>query len=153
MSGPREKPHVADFSLVGGIRAKAVLLDITQALHDKANGPKNDACDVAAGAEGGLRVLGNVWRVEYSDGQTDSPDPYHLEDPESEEGEKFVALVVEAIVFASLDDTEEEKGRETGAPKHDKEGIDDLTSMMMAGKCERDNSEDDEIRTACEIWW
>ena len=100
-----------------------------------------------------MRILGDVWRVEYSDGQADNPDPDHLEDPEAEEGEKFVALVVEAVVLACLDDAEEEEAGETGAPEHEEEGVDNLAGMMVAGECERDYGEDDEIGATCEVCW
>lgn len=110
MSRRRKEAHIADFSFVGRIRAEAVFLSITQTLHDEADRPQNDACDAVACPKGWLWIFSNVRRVQYGDGQANSLDLDYLEDPETWEGEEFVALVVEAAVLAGLDDAEEEEG-------------------------------------------
>jgi hypothetical protein len=101
-------------------------LRISNALHQEANHPQYNTCDVAACFEGWLWVFGSVWGVDHGDWQADYPDPDHLEDPEPKEGQNFDTLAVEAVIFASL--------KETGVSEHDEGGVDDLTSMVMTGE-------------------
>jgi hypothetical protein len=56
-----------------------------------------------------------------------------LEDPEAEEGQEFVALVVEAVVFACVEDAEEQEAGEAGAPEDDEEGGEDLARVGRVG--------------------
>jgi hypothetical protein len=98
-----------------------------------------------------LWVFGSVWGVDHGNWQADYPDPDHLEDPEPKGREKLVALVVEAVIFASLDDAEKEEAKETGALEHDEEGVDDLTGMVMAGESNDYYGKENEICAACEI--
>lgn len=63
-------------------------------------------------------MAGNAWRVQDGYGKGDGPHPEHLEYPEAEEWEKFVAHGVEAAVFAGLENTEEEESGEAEAPEH-----------------------------------
>ena len=148
---PAEEPDVADLALVLRVGAEAVFLHVGQRLHDEADGPQDHACDVAAGAEGGLVVLRDVGGVEDGDGEGDDPDPDHLKHPEAEEGEELVALVVEAVVGAGLDDAEEEEAGQARAPEHDEEGVDDLARGVVAGEGEGDDGEDDEVGAAGEV--
>ena len=104
-----------------------------------------------------MRVLGDVGGVEDGDGERDGPDPDHLEDPEAEEGPELVALVVEAVVLASLEDTEEEEGGESSAPGQDEEGVDDLPGVGgrggggAGGEGEGQDGEEDEVGPAGEV--
>lgn len=75
-----------------------------------------------------------------------------MEDPEAEEWKEFVALVVKAVVFAGLDDAEEEKARETEAPEHDEDGVDDLAGMMSATHSQGKDGEEDEVGSSREVW-
>ena len=61
------------------------------------------------------------------------------QDPEAQEREKLVPLVVEAVIRASLNYAEQEKARQTGTPEHDEDGDDDLTGMMVARESECDD--------------
>lgn len=107
MSRPVEETLVTDRSLVGLLNLEAILLDIRHALHDEPDRKENDASDVASGSEGRLVEFGDVGRVEHGDGQRHGPYPDHLEDPESEKLEELIALVIEPIILAGLDDAEE----------------------------------------------
>ena len=42
-------------------------------------------------------------------GDLTGPDPKHLKDPKAKERKELVSLVIEAVVLASLDDTEEQE--------------------------------------------
>jgi hypothetical protein len=64
---------------------------------------------------------------------------------------RIVALAVEAIIFASLNDAEKEEAGETGAQEHDEEGVDDLMSMLMAGEIKGYYGKENEICAACEV--
>lgn len=66
--------------------------------------------------------LGRAYLVTFGElrrgnGQADSPDPDHLEDPEAEERKELVALVVESVILARLDDAEEENAGKDGHPR------------------------------------
>lgn len=130
-----EEPPVADGGpVVAG--AEAVPLHIADALHGEAHGEEQHAGDVAAGAEGMLRVALHGGRVDHGDGQRDQPDPEHLEDPEAQEGQEAVALVVEAVVLARLEDAEEQEAREPQGPDHEEDGGDDLPRIVVAAERE-----------------
>ena len=79
-------------------------------------------------------ILGDVGRVQHCHRQRDGPHPKHLEDPEAQELEEFVADLIEAIVFSSFDDPKEQKAGQSGSPEHDKERGDNLACMMLAGE-------------------
>lgn len=111
---------------------KPELLNITHGLHDEPKAKQDNTRHVPARAEAMLRVPRHGRRVEDGDGQGDGPDPDHLEDPEAEEGEELVALVVEAVVLASLEDAEEEEAREAEGPEDEEEGGDDLAGGVVA---------------------
>lgn len=136
-----EEALVADGLALRVIPPEGVLLRVAHGLHCEADDEEDDADDVPACAEGVLRVLRHVGRVEHGHGQRDGPDPDHLEDPEAEEGEELVALVVEAVVLARLDDAEEEEAREARRPEHDEDGGDDLARMVVAAEREGDDCE------------
>lgn len=151
MPRPRPEALVAHGTLVRAL-AEAELLHIPDALDDETQGEDDDARDVTPRAEGHKGIGGDSGRVEDGDGEGDDPDPDHLEDPEAEEGEELVALVVEAVVLAGLEDAEEEEAREAHAPEHDEDGGDDLAGMGGgAGEGEGDDGEDDEVGAACEV--
>ena len=109
MPGPRKEALVADCSLVV-LRTKPVLLRVADGFHYKPDREEHNASNVPAGAERVLHVHLHGGRVENGDGQRDGPDPDHLEDPKAQEREELVAFVVEAVVFARLDDAEQQEG-------------------------------------------
>lgn len=74
-----------------------------------------------------------------------------MEHPEAQERPELVPLVVEAIVFASLYDSEEKKAGETRAPDHNEEGVDDLACIVMTGECKSNYGEDHEVCSTCEV--
>jgi hypothetical protein len=63
----RKEAGIADFSVVGRVLVDVVFLRISNALHQEANRPHYDTCDVAARSEGWLWVSGNVWGADYGD--------------------------------------------------------------------------------------
>lgn len=129
------------------------LFHIAHALQDKAQREQDHAHDVAARAEPDKRERGHVGRVEDRHGQRDGPDPDHLKHPEAEKGEELVALVVEAVVLAGLEDAEEQEPGQAEAPEHDEEGGDDLPGVRVrAGHGEGDDGEDDEVGAARKVW-
>lgn len=105
---PRQvkEPLVTNLALIHR-RPEAELLRVANALHDRTDGVQNHSGDVPARAERRLRVLLDIGRVKDGDGQRDGPDPDHLENPKPEERPEFITLVVEAVVFAGLEDPEE----------------------------------------------
>lgn len=146
-----EEALVADGLTLGMGLAEAELLNVADTLHDESYGEEDDAHDVPGGAEGVLGVARDGGRVEDGDGQRDGPNPEHLKDPEAEEGEELVPLVIEAVVLARFEDAEEEEAGESGAPDHHEEGDDDLASMGVAAHGEGDDGEDDEVGASCEV--
>ena len=131
--------------------AEPILLHIADALHDEAHREEHDAGDVAARAKGMLGVGGDGGAVEDGDGQGDGPDPDHLGDPEAEEGEEAVALVVEAVVGARAQDAEEEEAREAQRPGDEEEGGDELARVVVARQRECEDGEDGEVGAAGEV--
>lgn len=79
-----------------------------------------------------LTILLYGGRIQDCDRETNKPDPEHLKDPEAKEGKEFIALIIEAVVFACFQDSEEQEATETCAPKHDEEGDDDVAGERMA---------------------
>lgn len=134
MATPSEEPLVADSILIVSL-AEAELLRIADTLHDEADCEQNDAGDVAAGAKGHLGKALDPGRVQNRDGQRDGPDPDHLEDPEAEEREELVTLIIEAVILARLQDSEEQEARQPDAPGHDEERGDDLARIVFAAEC------------------
>lgn len=105
MAAPSPEALVTHGALV--LRApEPVLLDIADAFHDETNGKHDDSDNVSGCAKADEGVLPHGGRVDERHGQRDDPDPDHLEDPEAEEGEELVALVVEAVVLSRLEDAE-----------------------------------------------
>lgn len=90
-------------------------------------------------------------RIEHRDGQRDGPDPEHLEDPETEEGEKLLAHPVEAVIFACFEDAEEEECGEADGPGDEEEGGDELAGLMVVIEGEGCDGEDDEVGAAGEV--
>jgi hypothetical protein len=134
MPRPRKEAGIADFSLVGRILAETGILRTSNTPHQETNRPQYDTCDVATRSEGWLWLSGNVWGVGCGDWHVNYPDLDHLEDPKPKEREKLVALVVEAVIFASLGGAEKEEAGEAGAPERDEEGVDSATSMVVIGE-------------------
>ena len=108
MSRHVKEPPVTDVALVVRL-PEPVLVHITDSLHDEPDGEEDDAGDIPAGAKVVLRIARDGGGVEDRDGQGDGPHPEHLKDPEAQEGEELVALVVEAVILARLEDAEEEE--------------------------------------------
>lgn len=122
-----------------------VLLHIAHALHDEPNRPQHDAGDIPPGAEAVLPIPRDAGAVDESHGQGDGPDPEHLEDPEAEEGEEPVALVVEAVVPAGPEDAEEEEAREAEGPGDEEEGGDELAGVVVAAEGEGEDGEEGKV--------
>ena len=78
MSRQGKQASVADRAVLLVSAPKSVFLDVGHTLHKKANGVKNDAGNVSSSAEGRLRELRDVWRVENRDWQRTGPYPKHL---------------------------------------------------------------------------
>lgn len=152
MSGDLEETHVADRTVTSMFAAETVLLHVGHCLHDQADRVQDYASNVSARAECRMRELSDIWRVEHSHRQRDGPHPEHLEDPEAKEFEEIVALVVEAIIFARLQDPEEEKARQPCAPDHNEERADNVArDIAVFAPCQRDDGQDDEVGTPGEV--
>ncbi len=151
MASPFEESNVTHFPLIGWVAPELVFLHICSALHNKPNVPKNHACNVPRGPEIRLIKPRNIRRIEDRDGKRHSPYPNHLKDPEAEKWEEHISLVVEAVILSRLDDSEEQEAREPSAPGHDEDGSDDLASMVVAGECEGDDGEANEISSSGEV--
>lgn len=151
MAAPGPEALVAHGALVLGA-PELVLLHVADALHDEADGEHDDPHDVPARSEVDEGVLPDGGRVDERHGQGDDPDPDHLEDPEAEEGEELVALVVEAVVLARLEDAEEQEARQPHPPQHDEDGGHDLPGVRAGpGEGEGYYREDDEVGPAGEV--
>lgn len=72
-----------------------------------------------------------------------------MKGPKTEEFEEVVAFVVEAVVFAGFEDTEEEEAGETEAPDHDEETGDVVAGGVDAAEGEGYDCENDKI---CAAW-
>lgn len=155
MARQGKEARVADGATVMG-GAEAVLLHVAGGLEGKGEGEEHDAGHVAAGAKGVLRVAADGRAVEHGDGQGDGPDPEHLEDPEAEEGEEAVALVVEAVVGAGAEDAEEEKGGEADGPGDEEERGDELAGIGAGvgarREAEGEEGDEDKVGAAGEVW-
>ena len=151
MPAPAPEALVADGALVLAA-AEDVLLHVAHALHHQAYRKENDTGNVAPRPEAVLRVGLHGGRVEHGDGQADGPHPDHLEDPEAEEGEELVALVVEAVVLARLQDPEEQEAREPQRPGHDEERGDDLPGAIVPAEGQGDDGEEGEVGPTREVW-
>ena len=51
-----------------------------------------------------------------------------------------------------VDDAEKEEAGETGTPEHDEEGVDDLTSMVVAGEQRLFRQRESKFVAPCEVW-
>lgn len=60
--------------------------------------------------------------------------PEHLKYPKAEEGKEFIPLVIKAVVFASLQNPEEQEATESESPYHNEERINNLSSMIMTAE-------------------
>lgn len=56
-----------------------------------------------------LRILLDVWRIQDRHWQGNNLDPDHLKDPKGKELKEIISLVIEPVVFARLEDAEEEE--------------------------------------------
>lgn len=119
MSTKCEKPYITHSTLFSLSHLEAVLLHVGNTLHKEANSPEDHARDVASGSEIWLWEFGHVWTVQNRDRQGDGPNPEHLEDPETKERKELVAFIIEAVVFARLQDAEKEEAGKSGGPDHD----------------------------------
>ena len=63
-----------------------------------------------------------------------------LENPESQEFEEMISLVVKPIILSRLDNSEKEKAWKASSPQHDENRVHDLTSMVSSTKGKGDNS-------------
>lgn len=98
-----------------------------------------------------LWIVPHGRRIEHCDGQRDGPDPKHLEDPETEEGEELLAHLVEAVIFASFEDAEEEECGEANGPGDEEEGGDELADLGVVVEGEGCDGEDDEVGAVGEV--
>ncbi len=111
MSTPRKEAYIAHLPFVHRVTSESVFLHIGNALEYETDGEKDNTSYIPPRPEVGLLGFGDIRRVEHSYRERDRPDPYHLEDPETEKGEELVAHIIEAVVLPSLDYTEEEETR------------------------------------------
>jgi hypothetical protein len=109
MSRPRKEALITNGTLVARIALEEILLYITNTLHYKPNPKQYHSPNIPSSAKIGLWVLGDIRRVQDSDGQRNGPDPKHLETPEAEKGKELVAFVVKTVVLAGFQDSEEEE--------------------------------------------
>jgi hypothetical protein len=130
---------------------ETVLLGIRNGLKSKGQDKDDNSDDIRCLAERWLRHSNYIWTVENRYWERDGPDPQHLEDPETKEGKKLVTLVVKAIVFARLQDTEEQESRKTSSPEHDEDGRDYLPRMSGASHGECDDGQPDEVGASHEV--
>lgn len=153
MPAPLEEANVADRSRLLSSRAllESVLLNIRESLHAECDRKEYDRNNVRCFPKAGLRVLQHVRRVQNSDRHADRPHPQHLKDPEAEEREELVSLVVKSVVAAGLEDAEEQESRETRRPKHDEDAGDDLASIGRSGHAQCDDCQYHEIRSSHEV--
>jgi hypothetical protein len=140
MPRPTEESLVANRRLITIPHLEQIFLHITNTLHRQPNSIQNNTRDVSTCAKSWLRVSGYIRRVQDGDRQGDSPHPDHLEYPESKEWKELVALIVEAVVFAGLNDSEKQKSRESKPPDHDEERDYDLAGIVMSAECKCYNS-------------
>lgn len=138
MAAPGKEPLVANGRFVVSL-PKHELLNIAHSLHDKPSGKNNNTSDVAARAKRYLWILLHIGRVQKGDRQRDGPNPYHLKDPEAQERKELVSLVIEAVIFARLQDPEEQESGEPNAPDHDEKRGNNLTRIMAATEGKRDD--------------
>ena len=109
MPGPGEESNIAHLALVFRFTSEDVFLNIRDTLQDKPNSEQDHTGNVSTSSKVRLVEFGDIRRVENCYGERDSPDPKHLKDPEPQEWEKFVPFVVEAVIFPSFQDAEQEE--------------------------------------------
>lgn len=151
MSRPDKEADIAHLALILGLAPEDILLDIANTLQEEANSEQDDSGDIASGTKVGLVEPRDSRAVQDSNGKRHRPDPKHLEYPKSEEGKEFVSFVIKSIVFPSLEDAKEEKARQSGTPGHDEQGVNNLTSIMVARERESDDGKDDEIGATSKV--
>lgn len=98
-----------------------------------------------------LRVTGHSRRIQHRHWQWDGPDPEHLKDPETQEGEEFLAHFIKAVIFACFQDTEEEERCKADGPGDKKEGDYELAALMMVTEWDGYDGEDDEVGAPGEV--
>ena len=128
MSAPAPHAGIAHGALVRlppPHHLEPVLLRVADALHGKPQDEEYYPGDVPHLPEVGLIGVPHSQGVQNGNGQRDGPHPQHLEDPEPQEREELVPLVVESVVLARLQDPEEQEPGEACAPQHDEDTGDD----------------------------
>ena len=140
MSWPIEESLVTNGPFIIHSRPETVLLNVADTLHDQANWVENNTGDIPACSECWLRVPSDVRGVQDGDGQWNGPDPDHLEYPKSKEWEELVPFVIESIIFAGLDNSEEQESGESETPDHNEERADDLACIVMPTERKCDDS-------------
>lgn len=153
MPTPCKQANIANSAwlLPLGTLLEAILLDIADAFDTQRDHVENNADDVCGFAKARLSVLQHFWAVQNGDRQADGPNPEHLKDPESKERKELVALVIEAVVFPCLQDSEEQEARQTSGPEHDEYRGYDLPCIRRPGHGKCDDCKPDEVRSAHEI--
>jgi hypothetical protein len=153
MPTPLEEAHIADRTWLLSCRTllEAVLLYITHGLHEERNNEDDDRDDIRRPPKVRLSVLQHPRTVNNRNRQADRPAPKHLKHPESQKLEEVVSLVVESVVFAGLQDTEEEERGQSGAPQHDHDADDDVAGDEGAAEGEGEDGEPDEVGAAHEV--
>lgn len=152
MSCPGKEANITHFALVLWIASEQVLLNVGYAFEDETDSKEYDTRNIPSSSKRWLVKFGHVRRIKNGDRQRNSPDPDHLENPEAKEGPELIALVVKAVIFTGLDDSEEEEAGKPCAPEHDEQRADDLAGMMMARECKCDDREDDKVCTASKVY-
>ena len=146
----RKEAFVANrLSIMGA--SETQLLHVADALKYHTDSIEHNSRNVSSSSKAVLLVLRHFGRVDECDWQRNSPDPNHLEDPEAQEGKELAALVIEAVIFARLEDAVEEEAGETHRPDNDEQRSYDLASMVMAAEGEGEDGEEGEIGSAGKI--
>jgi hypothetical protein len=152
MSGPGEEANITNRPIAPMSTSETELLNVGNAFYDEADRKQDDTCDITTSPESWLVELGHIRRVQNRDRERTRPYPEHLEDPEAQKGPKLITLVVEPIVFSGLQDSEQEKAAQSCGPGHDKDGGDDIASLIsVSATCESENGENDKVGTTSEI--
>lgn len=158
-----EETHITHGALILIIHLESILLHVTDTLHAQAYHEQDDARDIPTLSELRLREPRDDRRVQYSDRQARRPAPHHLEHEKAQKREEFVALVVEAVILAGLQDPEQQEPAEPCSPRGQEQRDDDLTSVgsgvrrvawirgATGGEGEGEDGDEDEVGAACEV--
>lgn len=98
-----------------------------------------------------LRITSHSRRIQHRHWQWDCPDPKHLKDPETEEGEEFLAHFIKAVIFAGFQDTEEEERCEAQGPGDEKERDYKLAAILGVTEWDGYDSENNEVGATGEV--